>query len=148
MRLIRDIGYAQAFSFKYSPRPGTPGADLDAQVDEDVKTRGCTGCRHLLNEQQAFFMKSAGSKERTIPVLLEKPGRNTGQLVGRSPWLQPVVCDENVGKIGDIVDVRITQGIGQQPDRGKQGSGTDRLERKSQREPRQRPALPIWRISS
>jgi tRNA-2-methylthio-N6-dimethylallyladenosine synthase len=59
----------------------------------------------LLGEQQAAFMKSLEGQE--IAVLLEKPGRDAGQLVGRSPWLQPVICDETVGKIGDSVTVRI-----------------------------------------
>ena len=107
MRLIADVGYAQAFSFKYSPRPGTPGADMDAQVPEEVKTARLHRLQALLDEQQAAFMR--GLQGKTISVLLEKPGREPGQLVGRSPWLQPVVCDETVGMIGDIVDVRITR---------------------------------------
>jgi len=107
MRLIRDIGYAQTFSFKYSPRPGTPGADMGDQVAEDVKSARLLSLQALLDQQQAAFMN--GLCGRTLPVLLEKPGREPGQLVGRSPWLQPVVCDENVGKIGDIVDVRISK---------------------------------------
>jgi tRNA-2-methylthio-N6-dimethylallyladenosine synthase len=82
MRLVRDIGYAQAFSFKYSPRPGTPGADLGDHVDDEVKHARLQELQALLNEQQAFFMKSLVGT--AIPVLLEKPGRNTGQLVGRS----------------------------------------------------------------
>jgi tRNA-2-methylthio-N6-dimethylallyladenosine synthase len=107
MRLIRDVGYAQTFSFKYSPRPGTPGADMGGQVAEDVKSARLLSLQALLDQQQAAFMN--GLCGRTLPVLLEKPGREPGQLVGRSPWLQPVVCDENVGKIGDIVDVRISK---------------------------------------
>ncbi|WP_421854794.1 tRNA (N6-isopentenyl adenosine(37)-C2)-methylthiotransferase MiaB [Oricola sp.] len=107
MRLIRDVGYAQAFSFKYSPRPGTPGADLGDQVAEPVKDARLQRLQALLLEQQAAFMTALAG--RTISVLLEKPGREQGQLVGRSPWLQPVVCDETVGKIGDIVDVRINR---------------------------------------
>ncbi|WP_223479153.1 tRNA (N6-isopentenyl adenosine(37)-C2)-methylthiotransferase MiaB [Oricola indica] len=107
MRLIRDVGYAQTFSFKYSPRPGTPGADMGDQVAEDVKSARLLSLQALLDQQQAAFMN--GLCGRTLPVLLEKPGREPGQLVGRSPWLQPVVCDENVGKIGDIVDVRISK---------------------------------------
>ena len=107
MQLIRDVGYAQAFSFKYSPRPGTPGADLDGQLGEAVKDERLQRLQALLGEQQAAFMH--GLVGKTIPVLLEKPGREAGQLVGRSPWLQPVVCDETVGKIGDIVDVRISR---------------------------------------
>ncbi|WP_425419929.1 tRNA (N6-isopentenyl adenosine(37)-C2)-methylthiotransferase MiaB [Oricola indica] len=107
MRLIRDVGYAQTFSFKYSPRPGTPGADMGGQVAEDVKSARLLSLQALLDQQQAAFMN--GLCGRTLPVLLEKPGREPGQLVGRSPWLQPVVCDENVGKIGDIVEVRISK---------------------------------------
>ncbi|MCI5077892.1 tRNA (N6-isopentenyl adenosine(37)-C2)-methylthiotransferase MiaB [Oricola sp.] len=107
MRLIRDVGYAQAFSFKYSPRPGTPGADMGAQVPEPVKSERLQALQALLEEQQSAFMR--GLIGQTMQVLLEKPGREPGQLVGRSPWLQPVVCDENVGKIGDIVTVRITR---------------------------------------
>ncbi|WP_306117303.1 MULTISPECIES: tRNA (N6-isopentenyl adenosine(37)-C2)-methylthiotransferase MiaB [unclassified Roseitalea] len=105
MRIVRDVGYAQAFSFKYSTRPGTPGADMDAQVDERVKTERLHRLQALLGEQQAAFMASLAGT--SIAVLLEKPGREPGQLVGRSPFLQPVICDETVGKIGDIVTVRI-----------------------------------------
>jgi tRNA-2-methylthio-N6-dimethylallyladenosine synthase len=105
MRIVRDVTYAQAFSFKYSPRPGTPGATMDGHVDEAVKSERLQRLQALLGEQQAAFMKSL--EGRQITVLLEKPGRDPGQLVGRSPWLQPVICDETVGKIGDSVTVRI-----------------------------------------
>ena len=105
MRLVRDVTYAQAFSFKYSTRPGTPGAEMSDQVPEDVKSERLRRLQALLSEQQAAFMGSLAG--RTVDVLLEKPGRDPGQLVGRSPWLQPVICDETVGKIGDIVAVRI-----------------------------------------
>ncbi|WP_375566765.1 tRNA (N6-isopentenyl adenosine(37)-C2)-methylthiotransferase MiaB [Oceaniradius stylonematis] len=105
MRIVRDVSYAQAFSFKYSPRPGTPGATMDGHVEETVKSERLQRLQALLGEQQAAFMKSLEGQE--IAVLLEKPGRDAGQLVGRSPWLQPVICDETVGKIGDSVTVRI-----------------------------------------
>jgi tRNA-2-methylthio-N6-dimethylallyladenosine synthase len=107
MRLIRDIGYAQAFSFKYSPRPGTPGADLADQVPDALKSERLQRLQALLAGQQAAFMQ--GLEGKTISVLLEKPGREPGQIAGRSPWLQPVVCSETVGKIGDIVNVRISR---------------------------------------
>ncbi|WP_193177964.1 tRNA (N6-isopentenyl adenosine(37)-C2)-methylthiotransferase MiaB [Oricola nitratireducens] len=107
MRLIRDIGYAQAFSFKYSPRPGTPGADLADQVPDALKSERLQRLQALLAGQQAAFMQ--GLEGKTISVLLEKPGREFGQIAGRSPWLQPVVCSETVGKIGDIVNVRISR---------------------------------------
>jgi tRNA-2-methylthio-N6-dimethylallyladenosine synthase len=105
MRIVRDVSYAQAFSFKYSPRPGTPGATMDGHVEESAKSERLQRLQALLGEQQAAFMKSLEGQE--IAVLLEKPGRDAGQLVGRSPWLQPVICDETVGKIGDSVTVRI-----------------------------------------
>ena len=105
LALVRGVTYAQAFSFKYSPRPGTPGATMDGHVDERVKSDRLRRLQALLAEQQAAFMQSLVGKR--VSVLLEKPGREPGQLVGRSPFLQPVICDETVGKIGDIATVRI-----------------------------------------
>src|SRR5690606_13570810 len=99
--------YAQAFSFKYSPRPGTPGADLPLQVEEGVKDERLQRLQALLNRQQAAF--AADLVSRQMDILVEKPGRNPGQRVGRSPWLQPVIVDEKAGEIGDIVRVRITR---------------------------------------
>jgi tRNA-2-methylthio-N6-dimethylallyladenosine synthase len=106
LKIVRDIGYAQAFSFKYSPRPGTPGADLDGQVPEPVKDRRLQELQALLASQQKAF--AAGLVGGDMGVLLEKKGRYEGQLVGRSPWLQPVVIDDAAGEIGDIIKVRIT----------------------------------------
>jgi tRNA-2-methylthio-N6-dimethylallyladenosine synthase len=106
LRMVEDIGYAQAFSFKYSPRPGTPGAEMPDQVPEEVKDERLQRLQELLTRQQGEFAR--GLVGRTVPVLIEKPGRSPGQKVGRSPWLQPVVLTENSGDIGDILDVRIT----------------------------------------
>jgi len=106
MQLIRDVRYAAAYSFKYSPRPGTPGADMDGHVPEHVKDIRLQQLQALLNEQQAEFV--AALKGREVEILLEKTGKEPGQLVGRSPWLQPVIVDEKAGEIGDIVTVRIT----------------------------------------
>ncbi len=106
MRLIEAVGYAQAFSFKYSIRPGTPGADMDGHVDEDVKAERLERLQALLFRQQRDFARGCVGKE--IDLLLEKPGRMPGQLVGRSPWLQPVNVDAKVSEIGDIIRVRIT----------------------------------------
>ena len=106
MRLIEKVGYAAAYSFKYSPRPGTPGAAMDGHVDEAVKDERLQRLQALIARQQTDFMN--GLVGRTLSVLVEKPGRRPGQLVGRSPWLQPVILDETVGRIGDIVEVRIT----------------------------------------
>ena len=106
LRIVENVTYAQAFSFKYSPRPGTPGADLGDQVPETVKDERLQRLQALLRSQQMEFAESLVGKR--ISLLIEKPGRNAGQLVGRSPWLQPVIVDETAGRIGDIVDVRIT----------------------------------------
>lgn len=106
MQLVREVGYASAFSFKYSPRPGTPGAEMDGHVPEAVKDERLQRLQTLLVEQQqAFTVSMVG---RTMPTLIEKPGRQAGQKVGRSPWLQPVIVDEKAGEIGDIIQVRIT----------------------------------------
>ena len=105
MRLVETVGYAQAFSFKYSPRPGTPGAELTDQVAETVKDERLQRLQALLLRQQRdFAAKLVGT---TVEALIEKPGRRPGQRVGRSPWLQPVIVDETAGEIGDIVSVRI-----------------------------------------
>ncbi len=106
LRLVREVGYALAFSFKYSPRPGTPGASMKNHVDEAVKTERLTRLQEVLAQEQASFVKSLVGK--TISVLLEKPGRQPGQVVGRSPWLQPTILDEKAGQIGNIIDVRVT----------------------------------------
>ena len=106
MRLIEAVGYAQAFSFKYSIRPGTPGAEMDGHVAEDVKAERLEKLQALLFRQQREF--AAGCIGKEIDLLLEKPGRMPGQLVGRSPWLQPVNVDAKTSEIGDIIRVRIT----------------------------------------
>jgi tRNA-2-methylthio-N6-dimethylallyladenosine synthase len=106
LRLVETVGYAQAFSFKYSTRPGTPGADLEDQVPEDVKAKRLERLQALLLKQQHAFAEQCIGK--TIDLLLEKPGRMPGQLIGRSPWLQSVNVDAKSSQIGDIISVRIT----------------------------------------
>jgi tRNA-2-methylthio-N6-dimethylallyladenosine synthase len=91
MDLVRQVGFAMAYSFKYSPRPGTPAADLDDQVPEAVKAERLTVLQdELLRQQEAFNAATVG---RTVPVLLERDGRHPGQLVGRSPYMQAVSVD-------------------------------------------------------
>ncbi len=107
MRLISDVTYAAAYSFKYSPRPGTPGAEMKDHVAEDEKSARLTELQALLFVQQQEFARSLVGT--TMDVLLEKPGREAGQITGRSPWLQSVILDEMPGRIGDIVQVRITK---------------------------------------
>ncbi|TZG38738.1 tRNA (N6-isopentenyl adenosine(37)-C2)-methylthiotransferase MiaB [Agrobacterium sp. B1(2019)] len=106
MAMVEAVKYAQAFSFKYSTRPGTPGADLTDQVAEEVKAERLERLQALLLRQQKEFAESLVGK--TMDVLLEKPGRMPEQLIGRSPWLQSVNLDAKTLKIGDIVNVRIT----------------------------------------
>lgn len=91
MQLINDVEYAAAFSFKYSPRPGTPGANLDGHVEEAVMNERLYALQDLLAQQQSSFQQSRVG--RTFDVLMEKKGRMDNQLVGRSPWLQPVHVD-------------------------------------------------------
>ncbi|MGV2121964.1 tRNA (N6-isopentenyl adenosine(37)-C2)-methylthiotransferase MiaB [Agrobacterium vitis] len=106
IKLVERIGYAQAFSFKYSPRPGTPGADMPDHVAEDVKTERLARLQELLLKQQHDFARSLVGQ--TMDLLLEKPGRMPGQIIGRSPWLQSVNVDAKPSQIGDIIQVRIT----------------------------------------
>ncbi|MEE8371985.1 MAG: tRNA (N6-isopentenyl adenosine(37)-C2)-methylthiotransferase MiaB [Sphingomonadales bacterium] len=103
MRLVRQVGYAQAYSFKYSPRPGTPAASAENQVSEEVKSARLQLLQAELNaQQQAFNKRSVG---RSMKVLLERPGKRPGQMVGRSPYMQAVFLDVSAagrpGRIGD-----------------------------------------------
>ncbi|SFA97057.1 tRNA-2-methylthio-N6-dimethylallyladenosine synthase [Rhizobium sp. NFR07] len=106
LKIVEDVNYASAFSFKYSSRPGTPGADLADHVAEEVKTERLERLQTLLLKQQAEFATSCIGK--TIDLLLEKPGRMPGQVIGRSPWLQSVNVDAKTSQIGEIISVRIT----------------------------------------
>ena len=104
--MVRRVRFAQAYSFKYSPRPGTPAATMDRQVPNDVKSERLTVLQAMLNEQQAAFNRS--QLGRTLPVLLEKKGRKAGQLAGRSPYLQAVHVECGEERIGEIVLTHIT----------------------------------------
>ena len=109
LALVREVGFASAFSFKYSLRPGTPAAVQGKQVPEDVKIARLAELQALLVQQQAAF--NASCEGRVMPVLFEKPGRKKGQAVGRSPYLQAVHADGASDLIGQISDVRI-DGVG------------------------------------
>ncbi|MEM6680351.1 MAG: tRNA (N6-isopentenyl adenosine(37)-C2)-methylthiotransferase MiaB [Pseudomonadota bacterium] len=106
LALVREITYAQAYSFKYSPRPGTPAATREDQVSEAVKSDRLTRLQALLAEQQSAFQRSKIGQR--MAVLLEKPGRHAGQMVGRSPWLQPVHLAATPEQKGQILTVEIT----------------------------------------
>ncbi|MCG8359194.1 MAG: tRNA (N6-isopentenyl adenosine(37)-C2)-methylthiotransferase MiaB [Kiloniellales bacterium] len=106
LRLVTDIGYAQAYSFKYSARPGTPAAGLEPQVPEAVKAERLAMLQSLLDAQQESF--NLASVGRRLPVLLERPGRRPGQLVGRSPYMQSVHVEAPAEWLGQIVELAIT----------------------------------------
>ena len=106
MGLVREIGFAQSFSFKYSSRPGTPAAAARKQIAEDVKAARLQRLQELLNEQEAHYLRASVGLE--VDILLEKPGRFEGQMIGRSPYLQPVHVVAPGYAIGDVARVRIT----------------------------------------
>lgn len=106
LELVRDIGFAHSFSFKYSPRPGTPAATIEEQVPEDVKRARLEELQRLIDEGQQRFSRSMVG--RTLPVLFERSGRFPGQLVGRTPYLQLVHADAPAELLGSVIDVEIT----------------------------------------
>jgi len=108
LRLVTEVGYAQAYSFKYSARPGTPAAALDDQVPEPVRAERLTALQQLLGEQQLAFNRSCAG--RVLPVLIDRPGRRPGQMLGRSPYLQAVHLAAPPRLLGTIADVRIDAG--------------------------------------
>jgi tRNA-2-methylthio-N6-dimethylallyladenosine synthase len=105
--LVDRIEFSGAFSFKYSSRPGTPGAEMDNQVGEEAKSERLQRLQAAIDRrQEAFNRRCVG---RTLDVLFEKPGRYSGQLVGRSPYLQPVQATAPASLIGEIAAVTITE---------------------------------------
>jgi tRNA-2-methylthio-N6-dimethylallyladenosine synthase len=119
-RLVEAAGFAQSFSFKYSPRPGTP-ASIGPQLDDATKSERLARLQALLTAQQRAF--NAACVGRELPVLFERRGRWPGQLVGRSPYLQPVHARLGDDAIGSVPLVRITQG-GQNSLAGELSAGT------------------------
>lgn len=102
IKLIEHVGYSTAYSFKYSPRPGTPGASMKGHVEEKVKDERLQRLQALLLDQQHAFLRSKVGQ--ATDVLIEKAGRHDGQMMGRSPWLLPVAVTTDA-KIGDIIQV-------------------------------------------
>jgi tRNA-2-methylthio-N6-dimethylallyladenosine synthase len=105
LRVVAEVGYAGAFSFKYSPRPGTPAAERDDQVADADKADRLARLQVEIDAGQDRFNEACIG--RTFHVLLEKPGRHEGQLVGRSPYLQPVHVTAEPSRIGDVVAVAV-----------------------------------------
>jgi len=107
LALIEEVGYAGAYSFMYSPRPGTPAADMDDQVADEVKSERLQRLQALITRQQRDY--NARSIGHTFEVLIEKPGRLPGQLVGKTPYLQTVQIAAPGEMIGDVIPVAITE---------------------------------------
>ena len=106
MRLVDETGFASAYTFKYSRRPGTPGAALGDQLDENLKTARLAALQSLLGTQQRAFNDSKVGT--TVLVRFAEAGRKPGQVLGKSPWLQSVYVEGDAGMIGSIVDVRLS----------------------------------------
>lgn len=104
LSLVDAVGYAQAFSFKYSPRPGTPAADMGEQIPAEVMDERLQRLQAAINRDQEAFNKATVG--RACEILLERKGKLPGQLIGKSPWLQSVHLVSG-GAIGDMVEVEI-----------------------------------------
>ncbi len=103
--IVEEVGYAQAFSFKYSPRLGTPAAEREDQVPEEVKSDRLLRLQALLQAKSLAF--NAGTVGRSCDILIERRGRQPAQWIGKSPWLQSVVVTDPSLKVGDILSVEI-----------------------------------------
>lgn len=108
--LARSVGFSQAYSFTYSPRPGTPGAEMEDQVPEEIKDERLQRFQSLINEQQRKFNNSC--EGLVMPVLFDRSGRKDDQLVGKSPYMQSVhITPGNENIFGKIVDVKIARAL-------------------------------------
>ncbi|HJO69102.1 MAG TPA: tRNA (N6-isopentenyl adenosine(37)-C2)-methylthiotransferase MiaB [Rhodospirillales bacterium] len=105
LRLVRDVGFLQAYSFKYSPRPGTPAAAMADQVPERVKAARLMRLQELLGDQQMDFNRRCAGT--VVGVLFERRGRRSGQILGRSPYSLPVHVEAGEDRIGTIAEVRV-----------------------------------------
>jgi tRNA-2-methylthio-N6-dimethylallyladenosine synthase len=108
LSLVQDITFSSAYSFKYSPRPGTPAANMTGLIREDIKDERLRRLQDLLNEQQLSFNRNTAGL--VLPVLLDRKGKAPGQLHGRTPYNQSIHVTANDRLLGEIVDVEITQG--------------------------------------
>jgi tRNA-2-methylthio-N6-dimethylallyladenosine synthase len=105
LALVGAVGFAQAYSFKYSARPGTPAAALANQVPEEEKAERLERLQTLLARQQDAFNRAMLG--RTVPVLIERLGRHRGQILGRSPWLQAVHAEGPERLIGSVAEIAV-----------------------------------------
>ena len=105
LALVRAVGFASAYAFKYSARPGTPAAEMSGQIDEATKARRLAELQALIEKQRQAFNRAAVG--RRLEVLFEKPGRREGQVVGRSPTMQAVFAEGPRSLIGELGQVEI-----------------------------------------
>jgi tRNA-2-methylthio-N6-dimethylallyladenosine synthase len=105
LALVRTVGFASSYAFKYSPRPGTPAAEMSGQIDESVKAQRLAALQELIEDQrQTFNLASVGQR---LEVLFEKPGRREGQVIGRSPTMQSVFAEGPQSLIGELMQVEM-----------------------------------------
>lgn len=104
--LVNEMGFVQSYSFKYSPRPGTPAAMMEDQVEESIKAERLERLQELLNQQTTDFNKASIGK--TMTVLFDRVGKKPGQLIGRSPYMQAVVVETDPSMMHRSCDVEIT----------------------------------------
>jgi tRNA-2-methylthio-N6-dimethylallyladenosine synthase len=107
LSLVRAVGYASAYSFKYSRRPGTPAAAMPKQVSEAEKDRRLAALQSLLKDQRDAFC--TGLLGRDLPILFEREGRKPGQLIGRTPYLQSLHASAPPSLLGKIAPARVTE---------------------------------------
>ncbi len=106
IQLVQDVQFASSYSFKYSPRPGTPAANQDAQIPDSEKSERLARLQTvLLADQERFNQESVG---RIFDIIIEKPGRFPGQWIGKSPYLQSVVLETHDSAIGDLIRAEVT----------------------------------------
>jgi tRNA-2-methylthio-N6-dimethylallyladenosine synthase len=108
LKIVEAVSYAQAYSFKYSPRPGTPAAEMEAQIPAPVMDERLQRLQALLNAQQLAFNRASVGKR--TEVLLERRGKKPGQMIGKSPWLQSVFVDTDAA-VGTMLDVTLTRAL-------------------------------------
>ena len=104
LQIVDEVGYASAYSFKYSARPGTPAAAMDDQIPREVMEERLQRLQERITQNQLAFNRSTVGRETQI--LVERPGRRSGQMIGRSPWLQSVHVETDA-RPGDIIDVTL-----------------------------------------
>ena len=107
IKLVADVGYASAYSFKYSPRPGTPAAGNDQQVEAQVKADRLAALQQLLDAQQMAFNKTCEGQQ--MAVLIDKMGGRDGQVAGRSPFMQSVYLAGDHTQLGKMVTVTVKE---------------------------------------